>query len=70
MSNEDDIRRGWHGVFKLHDHGVFVTKYRRIRASVSPCYCASSCGGASIEQQQTPHCNQGRLRRPRYPSPP
>ncbi|MCO8171439.1 hypothetical protein NJC40_27100 [Pseudomonas sp. 21LCFQ02] len=70
MSNEDAIRRGRHGVFKLHDHGVFVTKYRRRRASVSPYYVASSCGGASIEQQQTPHGNQGRLRRPRYPSPP
>jgi putative transposase len=29
MSNESDIRRGRHCVFKLHVHLVFVAKYRR-----------------------------------------
>ncbi len=29
MSNDNDIRRGRHCVFKLHVHLVFVTKYRR-----------------------------------------
>jgi putative transposase len=29
MSNDNDIRRGRHCVFKMHIHLVFVTKYRR-----------------------------------------
>jgi REP-associated tyrosine transposase len=29
MSNESDLRRGQHCVFKLHVHLVFVAKYRR-----------------------------------------
>lgn len=29
MSNESDIRRGRHCIFKLHVHLVFVAKYRR-----------------------------------------
>jgi len=29
MIHESDIRRGRHGVFKLHVHLVFVAKYRR-----------------------------------------
>ena len=28
MSNDNDIRRGRHCVFKMHAHLVFVTKYR------------------------------------------
>ena len=43
----------------------------------SPSYFAASCGGAPIavirqyiEQQHTPNRPKGRLRRPRYPSPP
>ena len=29
MSNENDIRRGRHCIFKLHVHLVFMAKYRR-----------------------------------------
>jgi putative transposase len=29
MTNAKDFRRGRHGVFALHGHVVFVTKYRR-----------------------------------------
>ncbi|EBK4003575.1 IS200/IS605 family transposase [Salmonella enterica] len=29
MSNENDIRRGRHCIFKMHVHLVFVAKYRR-----------------------------------------
>lgn len=29
MTNDNDIRRGRHCVFKMHVHLVFVTKYRR-----------------------------------------
>ena len=29
MIHESDIRRGRHGVFKVHVHLVFVAKYRR-----------------------------------------
>ena len=29
MSNDNDIRRGRHCVFKMHIHLAFVTKYRR-----------------------------------------
>ncbi|HVB79441.1 MAG TPA: transposase [Candidatus Binataceae bacterium] len=70
MSDDNEIRRGRHCVFKMHVHLVFVAKYRRrvfdrnaidrlrnIFANV----CAD-CGGAPIsivrqyiEQQHTPH---------------
>lgn len=29
MGKNNDIRHGWHCVFKMHVHFVFVTKYRR-----------------------------------------
>lgn len=29
MSRDNDIRHGRHGIFRMHDHLVFVTKYRR-----------------------------------------
>jgi putative transposase len=29
MNRQDEIRHGRHGVFKIHAHLVFVTKYRR-----------------------------------------